>query len=147
MVEDESQALAAHTADSAHLLSGFACFCISAHGSTFCRKSLEGASGLGQSLPLLSVAASAYPGCPNSCCHLNHCDFLSGWEQGAGLPHTHSAGQLPARLGVHCYSAISAKLRCSQLTPEVTHPFSCTGPATNGIKCLLTFLGDVLNHN
>ena len=85
-----------------HSLSDFARFCISARGSNFCKKGVEGASGPGTSLLQLLVAASAHPGCPNSRSHLNHCDFLSPWEQGTGqwLPPSQITEHLPAKTGV-----------------------------------------------
>lgn len=49
---------------SGHWLSDIAYLCISAHGSNFCRKGEESASGPGISRLQLPVAASAHPGQP-----------------------------------------------------------------------------------
>lgn len=116
-----------------HSLSHFARWCISAHGSSFCRKDVEGASKPGIGLLQLPVAASAHSGQPPV---LTSATVVS--SPCGNMAQGQTTGHLHARPGDHCHSPVSAKFRCSQVTPtQAAHQ-----PCNQGLTMSVNFHGE-----
>jgi hypothetical protein len=113
----ESPELPAHAAKT-HVLS--ICFCISAHGSNFCRKGVGAVSEPGSSLLQLPLPPlSAWPLVRTSTT-VASCLPRGNRVQGQGCHHAHDPGHLPAV----CISSYMSPGDSSQ----VTLPFSHTAP-------------------